>query len=153
MQLLSLAASSMRMETLLVPRMPSFIIIPRPRFEHLESALAETGEVNLPLSDVAFAFTFTTQTVKSGWKAVQDGLYSMGVQKHLGEEFPPEITSLDPILDPDHPTFEGASNPQVLFMEDFEPVLKTIVDAAFGATEGTWSTRCSRAHSPTWTTC
>ena len=35
------------------------------------------------MSDVAFAFSFTTQTVESGFVAVREGLYGHGVQSDL----------------------------------------------------------------------
>ncbi|MEE2757848.1 MAG: hypothetical protein VYA30_14420, partial [Myxococcota bacterium] len=43
------------------------------------------------LNDLAFVFSFTTQTVESDFVAVRDGLYGRGVQKHLGEDFPPRV--------------------------------------------------------------
>lgn len=53
----------------------------------------------LKLEDVAFAFTYTTQSTSSDFIAVRDGLYEMGVQKHIGEGFPKELKSLEPLKD------------------------------------------------------
>jgi hypothetical protein len=53
----------------------------------------------LTKEDIAFAFSFTTQTVQSNWVAVRDGLYGSGVQKHLGEEFPAELSGLEDVRD------------------------------------------------------
>ncbi len=53
----------------------------------------------LALDDIAFAFTFTTQTVQAHLVAVRDGLYGHGVQAHLGRDFPPEIDTLETLLD------------------------------------------------------
>ena len=41
--------------------------------------------------DVAFAFTFTTQTLSSDWVAVRDGLYGHGVQEQIGRAFPARL--------------------------------------------------------------
>ncbi len=62
--------------------------------------LEDVMPAGLSMDDIAFAFTFTTQTTTSEWLAVRDGLYGHGVQKHLGEDFPPEVTELLPMKDP-----------------------------------------------------
>lgn len=52
------------------------------------------------LDDVAFAFTYTTQTIQQDWLAVRDGLYGLGPQAHIAEEFPPTVDKVYPALDP-----------------------------------------------------
>lgn len=59
------------------------------------------------IDDVAFAFSFTTQTVESEIIAVRDGLYGHGVQEHLAD-FEPVIEGLLPARDPQK--FPNASN-------------------------------------------
>ena len=46
---------------------------------------------DLTLSDVAFAWTFTTGTIEEELKVVREGLYGHGVQAHLAEAFPAEL--------------------------------------------------------------
>lgn len=48
-------------------------------------------------SDIAFTFSFTTQSVHSEWSAVRDGLYGHGVQRHLAEEFPAQLEEALPM--------------------------------------------------------
>ncbi len=104
-------------------------------------ALAPLGEVlskkNQSLNDVAFAFTFTTQSIESVWKAVRDGLYGIGVQKHLGEQFPAEISGLEVLRDLKVKTFEKAKNPYILHHEDWAEPLGLIASAFLGSQPGT----------------
>ncbi|MGK0362953.1 MAG: hypothetical protein ACI9U2_005275, partial [Bradymonadia bacterium] len=80
-----------------------------PLFEVLPEGLAK--------SDVAFAFTYTTQTIEAGWKAVRDGLYGHGVQAHLSTEFPAEVAGLIPLRDEGR--FEGMTNPHIMWSENW----------------------------------
>ncbi|MBD90173.1 MAG: hypothetical protein CL940_07535 [Deltaproteobacteria bacterium] len=66
----------------------------------------------LAVPDIAFAFTFSTQTIESGWKALRDGLYGHGVQAHLAERFPAEIATLEPVRDAGY--FDGMTRPTIL---------------------------------------
>lgn len=53
----------------------------------LEQSLAP----ELSMEDVAFAWTFTTQTIDQGWVAIREGLYGEGIQAHLAEEYPAHL--------------------------------------------------------------
>ena len=48
----------------------------------------------LQLDDVAFVWTFTTGSMTWDLRAVRDGLYGHGTQKHLKDEFPPDLARL-----------------------------------------------------------
>lgn len=61
--------------------------------------LAQVLPHGLTLKDVAFAFTFTTQSVQSHWRAVREGLYGYGPQRHLAHEFPARVEALLPLRD------------------------------------------------------
>ena len=72
---------------------------PFPWIHHLAqtAALEPLPDVlpkGLTLDDVAFAFTFTTQSIGADWVAVREGLYGKGPQAHLGKEYPAEVTKL-----------------------------------------------------------
>ena len=71
----------------------------------LPDALATNAAMfgNLKLSDVAFAWTFTTASVQDGLVAMRDGLYGFGPQKHLAEEFPAQLSDLNRLQDGDKP--------------------------------------------------
>jgi hypothetical protein len=69
------------------------------------AALAPLSEVwaskkpefgGLQWSDVAFAWSFTTGSVDQDLRAVRDGLYGFGAQKHLNTDFPADIAKLHP---------------------------------------------------------
>jgi len=75
-----------------------------PLLDHMPEGLA--------LSDIAFAFTFTTETIESGWKAIRDGLYGHGIQAHLGERFPARIKTLENVRDEGY--FDGMTRPTIL---------------------------------------
>lgn len=53
----------------------------------LERSLAP----ELTMSEVAFAWSFTTQTIDQGWVAIREGLYGEGIQAHLAEEYPAKL--------------------------------------------------------------
>ena len=75
------------------------------------------------IDDVAFAFSFTTQTVESEIIAVRDGLYGHGVQEHLAD-FEPVIEGLLPARDPDK--FPEASNFYIVPGETWAQALELI---------------------------
>jgi hypothetical protein len=70
------------------------------------------------LDDVAFAFTFTTQSIESQWIAVREGVYGKGPQAHLADT-KAEVVELLPLVDTSLPKFAGRKNPYVMYAEDF----------------------------------
>ena len=93
--------------------------------------LADVLPDGLAMSDVAFAFTFTTQSIASGWVALRDGLYGKGLQSHLGEEFPATLDSLFELRgDPDF--YPGVENPYIMYSEQFLIGYKAIVTTLQG---------------------
>ncbi len=112
---------------------------PYPWVHHIAQteALRPLGDV-LPagteLSDVAFAFTFTTQTIQSNWIAVRDGLYGHGVQSHLGTDYPAVMDELLSIREGGR--FEGTSNPYILHTEEWEDAFALIGNELQGVTPG-----------------
>ena len=69
--------------------------------------------------EIAFAFTFTTQTLSSAWVAVREGLYGYGIQGHIGDQFPPRLTSLEPLRNVESGKFGEATNPFVMYTRDW----------------------------------
>ncbi len=51
-------------------------------------------KLSLPLEEVAFTWSFTTQTITRDIRAVRDGLYGTGSLSWLADKFPAEITDL-----------------------------------------------------------
>ncbi len=86
----------------------------------------------LELDDVAFAFSFTTQTVESDFIAVRDGLYGHGIQGHIGEMFPPRVEYFLPMMDTDHPRSADAESAFTLsgprLRRVLSPVLEELTD-------------------------
>ena len=66
--------------------------------ENLRPLLKKLPE-GLSVDDIAYAFSFTTQTIEADWKALRDGLYEKGIQKNLGKDFPAKIDRLYPLRD------------------------------------------------------
>ena len=85
--------------------------------------------------DIAFAWTFTTQTTTSDWHAVRDGLYGHGVQKHLASEFPPVVSTMEKLKDLDK---FGGSNPYVVYGEEWASALAIVqqIDGGGGGVAG-----------------
>jgi hypothetical protein len=81
---------------------------------------------------VAFAFTFTTQTTTGNMVAVREGLYGKGVQAHLGEEYPAELSGFEVLRDPAFEGFANMKSKYLLPTEDFMEALEAITAAFFG---------------------
>ncbi|MBK8254690.1 MAG: hypothetical protein IPK82_18765 [Polyangiaceae bacterium] len=84
----------------------------------------------LTLDDVAFTYTFTTQTVQSDMVAVRDGLYGIGPQAHLGKDFPAEVGSIEQMRDAE--SYPGAVNLNVMYGEDWLKALPTVLENLLG---------------------
>ena len=78
----------------------------------------------LSMDDVAFAFSFTTQTTTSDWHDVRDGLYGHGIQKHLAKEFPARLATVEPLKD--LARFSG-SNPHIIYGEEWLAGLRLVM--------------------------
>ncbi len=92
--------------------------------------LLDVLPAGLDVSDIGFAFSFTTQTIGSAWVAVRDGLYGHGVQGHLGAEYPPDLHSLAPLVDPTQ--VGSATQVHILRGEDFKPVFQSLASQLLG---------------------
>ncbi len=90
------------------------------------------SDVGVTKADIAFAFTFTTQTIGSAWKAVRDGLYGHGVQSHIAEEFPAEVAGVETVRDRTFPNFKNIKNVHVVYQEDWNDSLKLVLEALLG---------------------
>jgi len=84
----------------------------RPLLDHMPAGLQD--------DEVAFAFTFTTQTVKTAWTAVRDGLYGHGVQAHLSS-VPADVDELYDGRDESYPT--AMTKPHLVYGEDWNAVV------------------------------
>lgn len=78
----------------------------------------------LGLADVAFAWTFTTQSVTSQLMIARDGLYGHGPQGHLSEEYPARINEFFRLHDNDN-----VLNPYILQTEFIAPILTQLAPA------------------------
>jgi len=74
------------------------------------------GEFGIGPEDVAFAWTFTTQTITRDLEAIRDGILGKGSLAWLRTAFPPEIESL---VDTGVPEL-GDGNPYVVKIKNFE---------------------------------
>ncbi len=78
----------------------------------------------LTLADVAFAYSFTTQTVTPPMMAVREGLRGRGVQAGLAEQFPAEIAEIFPLVSRrNHPRVQNEFILQTEFIADVLPQL------------------------------
>lgn len=82
--------------------------------------------------EIAFMFSFTTQTAESGWVAVRDGLHGAGVQAHIAEQFPPELGPFLP-LKSESLAASGGTGPYIVYNEDWKIPLSLIASTLLGA--------------------
>lgn len=92
--------------------------------------LARVLPHGLTLDDVAFAFTFTTQSVQSSWRAVREGLYGYGPQRHLAHEFPARVEELLPLRDPQF--FRGSRRLHLLYGEQWLQAARPLATTFLG---------------------
>lgn len=92
--------------------------------------LEEVLPAGLSLSDIAFTFTYTTQTAESDWIAVREGLYGVGIQSHIGEQYPAELDQIFPLLD----TSRGIQwpNPHILYTEQWAELIEILANQVYG---------------------
>ncbi|MBN1947133.1 MAG: hypothetical protein JW797_15765 [Bradymonadales bacterium] len=95
--------------------------------------LLEVLPDGLTLDEVAFSFSFTTQSLQSDFIAVRDGLYGHGVQAHLAGQFPAELAGLEPLRDTTHRRFLHIANPYVAYTEDLLDSLELAAELMLGA--------------------
>ena len=69
--------------------------------EPLDEVLARHPEWGIDRGRVAFAWTFTTQSITADLVTIREGLYGIGPLKRLAEEFPPEAEP-DQMQNPEH---------------------------------------------------
>ncbi len=83
--------------------------------------------IGMGAKDIAFAWTFTTQTWTKPFVTVRDGLYGMGPMKRLADEFPPDMNLM--------PLREKPAGAYAPFLpgDQFVPMAKSLY-AQFGAT-------------------
>ncbi len=93
--------------------------------------LLEVLPDGLAVDDIAFAFSYTTESITKDWLAVREGLYGEGPQAHFADEFPAQLQRLFPLKDTSPGSkFEG-KNPFVLHQEDWRAVLGVLLMAFF----------------------
>lgn len=54
-------------------------------------------QYNLAMDDVAFTWSFTTQSISRDFKVIRDGIYGLGPMSRLATEFPSEVAELLPL--------------------------------------------------------
>ncbi len=94
--------------------------------------LLEVLPEGLAKEDIAFVFPYSTQSVTSDWVAVREGLYELGPQAHIGEQFPAEIGTLFQLKSVEAGTKFAGKNPYVLHHEDWVSVLTVAATALLG---------------------
>ena len=96
-----------------------------PLLEHLPDGLDS--------EDIAFAFSYTTESITKDWIAVREGLYGEGPQAHFAKDFPAELTRLFPLKEIGPGTkFPDRKNAYVLPHEDWKVPLSIIVQQLQG---------------------
>jgi len=80
----------------------------------------------LQIEDIAYTWSFTTQTVQSAFVAIRDGLYGHGVQKHLGEDFPAELATIETMRDDGF--FPDMKNPHIMYSEEWSAAFAMLME-------------------------
>ncbi len=87
----------------------------------------------LDFEEIAFVFTYTTQSLQAHWVAVREGLYGYGIQSHLAEEFKSEIAEIYSLKNMTHPDFKDGKQEYVLYHEELFKNFSGILDLVGGS--------------------
>ena len=89
---------------------------------------------SLSEADIAFAFTFTTQSLGSQFVAVREGLYGKGIQQAIGqsETYQPRLASLETLRDLASGRFEEDTNPYIMYTKDWIQPFSLIAQQLLG---------------------
>ncbi len=98
--------------------------------------LADVLPAGLKMDDIAFTWSFTTQTVNSNMAAVRDGMYGKGKQAQLATQFPAKVKALEKLVDPEHKNFKTKKNLYILQAEHFNEAFKQIATGLLGIKDG-----------------
>jgi hypothetical protein len=98
----------------------------------LEPLLANLP-AGLTMEDIAFTWTFSTQTIRRQWQQVRDALYS-----DLGAAYPAVIDEILPLRDPG--TYPNATQLHLLYGEVWKPALTEVAVEILGESEGEFLT-------------
>ncbi len=82
------------------------------------------GRYGLSLSDVAFTWSFTTQSISHDYKRVRDGLYGVGPLAHVAKDFPATLSRLDDVRAPG----AGVTSTKVVPMSAFMPLAMKLLE-------------------------
>lgn len=80
------------------------------------------GRYQLGLADVAFTWSFTTQSLTADYQQVRDGLYGLGPLAHLAADFPATVSKLYTVA----PTNVVGATPTVVTGAQLLPLLTTV---------------------------
>ncbi|MBI3181224.1 MAG: hypothetical protein HYZ28_03675 [Myxococcales bacterium] len=81
----------------------------------------------LGLSDVAFTWSFTTQSISRDFRVIRDGLYGVGPMSRLATEFPPKLTRIHELKP------KGTSaNIKIVSGEEFRTAAMDIIPTVLG---------------------
>jgi hypothetical protein len=95
---------------------------------HLDQTeeLERLQDAGIAVDEVAFAWTFTTQSVTADLVAVREGLYGIGPLKWLAKEFPADLV-------PDRAKSQGEEPPHyILETEKFIDIIEVVGPSLFG---------------------
>jgi hypothetical protein len=101
--------------------------------DDIRQVLPTLAEYDLDAEDVAFAWTYTTQTASRDLVELRDGLYGAGPLAWLAEDFPNEMTHLFEMADRTDisPESPAPVNPYLLPSEQLQYVLGPFAAIAF----------------------
>lgn len=102
--------------------------------------LLEVLPDGIEANDIAFTFAYTTESVSKDWIAVREGLYGIGPQAHIGDEFPAEVTRLFPLKEIGEGTkFPDRTNAYAMAHEDWKIPLGLVIQMFQGGDPTTQS--------------
>lgn len=101
----------------------------QPLLDHLPEGLS--------VDDIAFTFSYTTESITTDWVSVREGIYGHGPQAHLADEFPAVVGRLFPLKATGPGEKYEGRNPYVLHQDDWRDLLPIIITAFSPGTDTT----------------
>ncbi|MHB8877446.1 MAG: hypothetical protein ACYC8T_27455 [Myxococcaceae bacterium] len=95
------------------------------------------GGVNVGLEEVAFTWTFSTQSITRDFRVIRDGLYGLGPMSRLADQYPAKLTKLYKLRD----AAGGVVNVQIVPGDVFLAAARDVMPALLGGGSADASTQ------------
>lgn len=100
--------------------------------DDIERAVPTLADYDVSRDDIAFAWSFTTQSVHHDLINVRNGMYGAGPLAWINEDFPAELDELYLVREPMTPEGDPVENQYIIPSDILKPIVPVLASALFG---------------------